>query len=265
VIAAGQEVDILIDDPAGIDKWSVRTSSEQDVVILRLTGDPTAVGVLRIRMLLPNSVLVAQLTPPRISEFSIALSGRAATWTVELSLGGRQQPVPVQYRMTVARPSTPGSGVGPACGEALRARGISAWVMSVPGPPDAGGLVFPGLGAIKLSASPASSISAAAPQSGAPLMLQAHGGTVVQAELAGLGCDLTRVQLNLWDTGKGKPPTLSIADGSGQPLCGHSPYPPCPSNPIPGRWVTWALSVPTAIRSLTLEGGDLYLSSIVIQ
>ncbi len=265
MIAAGEEVDISIDDPAGVDKWSVRTSSEQDVIVLRISGDPTAIGVLRVRVLQPGGVLVAQLTPLRISPFTIALSGRAATWTVELSLGGRQQPVPVQYRMTVARPSTPGSGVGPACGEALRARGISAWVMSVPGPPDAGGLVFPGLGAIKLSASPASSVSAAAPQSGAPLMLQVRGGTAVQAELAGLACDLTHLQLNLWDTGKGKPPTMSIADAGGRPLCGDTGHPQCPSNPIPGRWVTWTLSVPTAIRSLTLEGGDLYLSSIVIQ
>jgi hypothetical protein len=263
LVAAGEQVDVSIDDPAGIDRWTVRTSSEQEPTILRLSGDPAVIGALHVRVLLPGDVVVAQLAPARVPAYSIALSGRAATWTVEMSLAARR-PVPVQYQLAVAQPSTPAAGVGPACGDALRARGISAWVIAPPGPPQSGRLVFAGLGTIMLSATPASSITGAPAHPGAAPVIEVRDGTALSANLAELGCDLAHVQVTLWDTGKAKPPSMSIADGGGQHLCGSSGHPPCPANPAPGRWVTWTLSAAPAIKSLTIEGGQLYVSSLVI-
>jgi hypothetical protein len=264
VVAPGQEVDLVIDDPDAVDTWSVRTSSDHDVVVVRLSGNPAVMGALSVQVLLPGRVVVGRLEPPRAERFSIALSGRAAQWALELSLRERRS-APVRYRMSVERLSVPGAGVGRSCADALRARGVDAWIASVPSPPDRSGIAFPGLGAIALSATPPRALTAASPGEGAPPVLHARGGTVLQGELAALGCDPGHVQVNLWDTGKGKPPAMVIADASGRRLCGNPGQPSCPSNPSVGRWVTWALSSPSPIRSLSLECDELFLSSIVIR
>src|SRR5262247_1507797 len=65
VVAVGDDTRVEIDDPRGIDTWSVLTSSPTDVVVLRLTGMGVDVGALRVRVLLPGDVVVAQLSPPR--------------------------------------------------------------------------------------------------------------------------------------------------------------------------------------------------------
>jgi len=262
LLASGELVDVSIDDPAGVDRWNVRTSSEREPTLVRLSGDPQILGALRVRILLPGDVVVAELAPTQVSAYTIALSGRAATWTIEMGLTARR-PVPVQYQLAVAQPSTPAGGVGPACGDALRARGINAWVIAPAGPPATGRLELAGLGAMALRATPASSAQAGAPSPVAVAVLEVREGALA-ADLAGLGCDLTRVQITLWDTGKPRPASVWIADGSGQRLCGAAGHPPCPGNAPPDRWMTGTLSATPAIRTLTIEGGQLYVSSIVI-
>jgi hypothetical protein len=263
MLAAGDDTHVEINAPDGLDTWSVLTSSDVDVVVVRLTGLGVDVGALRARVLLPGGVVVAQLRPPRGGQFSIALSGRQATWTLEFRLAEGES-APVRYRMVIERPSALGSG-GTRCADVLRARGVNAWVSAISGPPSAGGILFPGLGAIAVSTVPTRTLTAASPAAGAPPVLHVSGGTALRGELAGLGCDPGQVQLNFWDTGKGKPPTLTVADSAGRPLCGSSGQPACLSDPAAGRWVSWTFSTPGSIRSLSLECDELYLSSIVIQ
>jgi hypothetical protein len=262
VLAAGDDTHVEIDDPRGVDTWSVLTSSETDVVVVRLTGGGVDVGALRLQVLLPGGVVVARLSPPRGEQFSIAFSGRPATWILRFRLG-EGEAAPVRYRMVIERPST--SVGGPRCADALRAKGINAWIVSIPGPPGVGGVVFPGLGSIALSALPASALTAASPSDGAPPVLHVGTGTTLRAELAGLGCEAALVQLNFWDTGKGKPPTLTVSDTRGRPLCGGAGQPVCLSDPTSGRWVSWTFSTSAPIGSLSLACDELYLSSIAIQ
>lgn len=264
VIGAGDDVRVTIDDPDAVDVWAVRTTSDADVAVVQLSGDQVDVGALRIRVLLPGGVVVALLSPPRGNQFSIALSGRPAIWTVEFRLGERES-APVRYRMQVVRPSSPGAGALSACADALRARGIGAWAVSVSGPPGPAGLPFPGLGAIALETTPIGALTAAPPAAGAGPTLHLRGGATLRGELARLGCAPGQVQLNLWDTGKGKPPTMSVSDASGRRLCGGVGQPACLSDPSPGRWVSWTLATSTAVGGFSLEGDELYLSSVVIQ
>jgi hypothetical protein len=262
VLAPGDDTHVEIDDPTGTDTWSVLTRSETDVVVVRLTEGVKDVGALRIRVLLPGGIVVARLSPPRDQQFSLALSGRAATWTIEFRLGPGEA-APVRYRLIVERPST--SAGGPRCADALRAKGINAWVGSLPGPPGASGLVFPGLGSIALSAMPAGTLSAASPADGAPPVLLVKGGATLRGELAGLGCEPGQVQLNVWDTGKGRPSTLTVSDARGHALCGNAGQPACLSEPASGRWVSWTFSTAASIGSLSLRCDELYLSSVVLQ
>jgi hypothetical protein len=262
VLAAGDDTRVEIDDPRGVDAWSVLTSSESDVIVIRLAGSGVDVGALRIQVLLPGGTVVAQLNPPRGEQFSIALSGRPATWTLQFRLA-KGESVPVRYRMVIERPST--ATGGPRCADALRARGINAWVRAIPGPPGAGGLVFPVLGSIAVSTVPPRALTAASPSDGAPPVLHVSGGTTLRAELADLGCEPGQVQLNFWDTGKGKPPVLTVADASGRPLCGDAGQPACLSDAASGRWLSWSFSTAEPIGSLALTCDEIYLSSIVIQ
>ena len=165
---------------------------------------------MRVRALLPGGVVVAELSPPPGGEFSIALSGRQATWTLQFGLAEGKSP-PVRYRMMIERPSAVGSA-STRCADVLRARGVNAWVSVISGPPAASGILFPGLGAMAVSVAPAGKLTAASPAPGAPTVLLIGGGTTLRGDLAGLGCDPGQVQLNFWDTGKGKPPTLTLAD-----------------------------------------------------
>jgi hypothetical protein len=263
VLVVGNLVDVVLDDPDGVDTWTIRTSSEQDVVVIRFSGNPALLGVLRIRVLLPGGVLVAQLAPPADGQFAVALSGREATWTLELSLAERGS-APASFRMEVVRPAA-STVTGGGCVDALRARGITAWVVSVAAPPAAGGLPLSGLGSVALTATPPPSLAVARQTDAAAPVLRVSGTSLLRGDFAGLGCTPNRVQINVWDTGRGKPPVMSIADGSGRRLCGSAGQPACPASPAPRRWVSWTLSSGEPIRSLSLEADDLYLSSIVIQ
>jgi hypothetical protein len=263
MLTVGDLVDVVLDDPDGVDTWTIRTSSEQDVVVIRFSGNPALLGVLRIRVLLPGGVLVAQLAPPADGQFAVALSGRAATWTLELSLAQRGA-APASFRMEVVRP-TASTVTGGGCADALRARGITAWVVSVAAPPATGGLPLSGLGSVALTASPAQSLAAARQTDAAAPVLHVSGTSLVRGDFVGLGCAPRRVQINVWETGRGKPPVMSIADGSARRLCGSAGQPACPTNPTPRRWVSWTLSSGEPIRTVSLEADDLYLSSIVIQ
>jgi len=263
VLIVGDLVDVVLDDPNGVDTWTTRTSSEQDVVVIRFSGNPALLGVLRIRVLLPGGVLVADLSPPADGQFAVALSGRAATWTLELSLAERAS-TPASFRMDVVRP-TASTATGGVCADALRARGITAWVMSAAAPPGAGGLPFSGLGSVALTATPAPSLAAVRQTNGAAPVLHVSGTSLLRGDFAGLGCAPNRVQITVWDAGRGKPPVMSIADASARRLCGGTGQPACPTNPTPRRWVSWTLSSSEPIRSLSLEADDLYLSSLVIQ
>ena len=73
------------------------------------------------------------------------------------------------------------------------------------------------------------------------------------------------MQLNFWDTGKGKPPSLMVFDASGRPLCGDTGQPACLTDPAAGRWLSWTFSANEPIGALSLQCDELYLSSIVIQ
>ncbi|HXJ78859.1 MAG TPA: hypothetical protein VMS64_09280 [Candidatus Methylomirabilis sp.] len=262
VLAVGDDTHVEIDDPRGFDTWSVLTSSETDVVLLHLTGMGVDVGALKIRVLLDAGMVVAQLSPPRGQEVSIALSGRPATWTLQFGLR-EGEAAPVRYRMVVERPST--ATGGPRCEDALRAKGINAWVLSIPGPPGTGTLVFPTFGSIALSSVKPAALTAAAPPGGELPVLRVSGGTTLKADLADLGCEPGQVQLNFWDTGKGKPPTLTVSDTGGHPLCGDAGQPACLADPATGRWVSWTFSANAPIGSLSLDCDELYISSIVIQ
>jgi len=171
---------------------------------------------------------------------------------------------PVRYRLVVERPSALGSG-GTRCADVLRARGVNAWVSALSGPPGADGIVFPGLGSIAFSAAPVNAVSVGSPVGGAASVLKLRGGTTIRGDLAGLGCDPGQMQLNFWDTGRGKPPVLTVSDPGGHPLCGSIGQPACLTNPPAQRWVSWTFSTPGTIRSLSLEGDELFLSSVVIQ
>jgi hypothetical protein len=260
VLAPGDDTHVEIDDPRGVDTWSLRTDSGTDVVVLRLAG--SGVDRLSIQALLPGGIVAAQLAPPRGERFSIALSGRPATWTLRFRLREGES-APVRFRMTIERPSN--ATGGPRCADALRAKGIDAWILAIPGPPDAGRLVFPGLGWITLGAAPPQALAAGAPSPGAPPVLHVRGGTVLQAHLGELGCEPGQVQLNVWDTGQGKPPVLTVSDARGRPLCGATGEPACLSDPASGRWVSWSYPSTEPIGSLSLASDDLYLASIVIQ
>lgn len=264
MLKAGDDTHVEIDAFDGVDTWSVATSSDVDVVVVRLEGLGADVGSMRARVLLPGGVVVGDVNPPKGGgPFSIALSGRPATWTLEFRLAEGARP-PVRYRMVIGQPPALGSG-GTRCTDVLRGRGVNAWVSAISGPPPSSGIVFPGLGAIAMSAVPAGKLTAMSPAAGAPPVLHVGGGATLRADLIGLGCEPGQVQVNLWDTGKGKPPKLTPSDPSGRPLCGGSGQPACPSNPSAGRWVSWSFSTPASIRSLSLECDELYLSSIVIQ
>jgi hypothetical protein len=263
MLAPGDDTHVEIDAVDGVDTWSVVTKSDVDVIVVRLIGLGADVGAMRARVLLPGGVVVAVLSPPPGGQFSIALSGRQATWTLEFGLAEGQSP-PVRYRMVIERPSAVGSAAT-RCADVLRARGVNAWVSAISGPPAPSGILFPGLGAMAVSAVPAGKLTAASPAPGAPTVLHIGGGTTLRGDLAGLGCDPGQVQLNFWDTGKGKPPTLTLADPSGRALCGISGQPTCPSNPPAAQWMTWTFWTAGTIRSLSLECDELYLSSIVIQ
>jgi hypothetical protein len=263
VLTQGQEVWTRIDDPHAVDPWSVRTSSERDVAVLRLAGKPDEIGMLRVQVLLAGGVVVARLDLPKTDRFSIALSGRGAQWAVEFSLAERGSG-PVRYSIAVGRPATPPAGERAPCAEALGARGIDAWIVSVPGLTD-GGLLFPGLGTLALRAAPAGAVTVGSPMPDAPPVARVRGGTTLHGDFASLGCEPHEVQVNLWDTGNGKPPALTTFDASGRPLCGRAGQPSCPANPTAGRWVTWTLAGSAPIHRMSLECDDLYLSSIVIR
>jgi len=263
MLAPGDDTHVEIDAPGGIDTWSVATSSPVDVVVVRLIGESVDVGSVRVRVFVPGDVVVALLSPPRGGQYSIALGGRQATWTLEFKLADGERP-PVRYRLLVERPSALGSGAT-RCVDVLRARGVNAWVSAISGPPGVGGITFPGLGSIAVSATPANAVSVGSPVGGAVPVLKLRGGSTIRGDFAGLGCDPGQVQLNFWDTGKGKPPVLTVSDPGGRPLCGSTGQPACLTNPPAQRWVSWTFSTPGTIRSLSLEGDDLFLSSIVIQ
>jgi len=263
MLGPGDDTHVEIDAPGGIDTWSVATNSPVDVVVVRLIGESADVGAVRVRVLLPGDVVVALLTPPRGGQYSIALGGRQATWTLEFKLADGERP-PVRYRLVVERPSALGSG-GTRCADVLRARGVNAWVSALSGPPGADGIVFPGLGSIAFSAAPVNAVSVGSPVGGAASVLKLRGGTTIRGDLAGLGCDPGQMQLNFWDTGRGKPPVLTVSDPGGHPLCGSIGQPACLTNPPAQRWVSWTFSTPGTIRSLSLEGDELFLSSVVIQ
>jgi hypothetical protein len=262
MLAPGDDTHVEINDPHGVDTWSVLTSSDTDVVVVRVTGSGVDVGALRLQILLPGGVVVARLSPPRGEQFSLALSGRPATWTLQWRLREGES-APVRYRMTIERPSS--AVGGPRCADALRAKGINSWVVSVPTPPETGRLVFPGLGSIAIRTDPPGTLTAESPGAGAPPVLHVKAGTKLQGEFAGLGCEPDQAQLNFWDTGKGKPPILTVSDASGRPLCGGTDQPACLSDPTPGRWVSWTFSGTEPIGSLSLVCDELYLSSFVIQ
>src|SRR5262249_19045595 len=155
VLAAGDDTHVEIDAPDGVDTWSVATTSDGDVVVVRLIGLGVDVGAMRARVLLPGSVVVGELHPPRGGEFSIALSGRQATWTPGFRLADGASP-PIRYRMVIERPSVPAPGSsGTRCADVLRARGVNAWIAAISGPPAASGIVFPGLGAMAVNTVPA--------------------------------------------------------------------------------------------------------------
>ena len=263
MLAPGDDTRVEIDAPGGIDTWSVATSSPVDVVVVRLIGSSADVGAVRVRVFVPGDVVVALLSPPRGEQYSIALGGRQATWTLEFKLADGERP-PVRYRLLVERPSALGSAAT-RCADVLRARGVNAWVSAISGPPGAGGIVFPGLGSIAVSTTPADAVSVGSPVGGAASVLKLRGGTTIRGDFARLGCDPGQMQLNFWDTGRGKPPVLTVTDPGGRPLCGSVGQPACLTNPPAQRWVSWTFSTPGTIRSLSLEGDDLFLSSIVIQ
>ena len=262
VINAGDDVRVAIDDPDGVDSWAVRTTSDADVVVVRLSGD--RVDALMMRVLLPGGVVVAELSPPRGTQFSMALSGRPAVWTMEFRIR-EPESAPVHYRMQIVRPSPAGPGGGAACVDALGARGIVAWAVSVSAPPAASGLPFPGLGAMGFEATPPGTLAAAPAIAGGAPVVRIGAGTTLRGDFARLGCLPRLVQLNLWDASKGKPPTMSIADAGGRPLCGGSGQAPCLADPSPGRWVPWTLSSSTPIGSFSLVSDEIYLASVVIQ
>jgi len=263
MLAPGDDTRVEIDAPGGIDTWSVATSSPVDVVVVRLIGSSADVGAVRVRVFVPGDVVVALLAPPRGGQYSIALGGRQATWTLEFKLADGEQP-PVRYRLVVERPSALGSG-GTRCADVLRARGVNAWVSAISGPPGPGGVVFPGLGSIAVSATPANAVSVGSPVGGGVSVLKLRAGTTIRGDFAGLGCDPGQMQLNFWDTGRGKPPVLTVSDPGGRPLCGSAGQPACLSNPPAQRWVSWTFSTPGTIRTLSLDSDELFLSSIVIQ
>ena len=263
MLAPGDDTRVEIDAPGGIDTWSVATSSPVDVVVVRLVGSSADVGAVRVRVFVPDDVVVALLAPPRGAQYSIALGGRQATWTLEFKLADGEQP-PVRYRLVVERPSALGSG-GTRCADVLRARGVNAWVSAISGPPGAGGIVFPGLGSIAVSATPTNAVSVGSPVGGGVSVLKLRAGTTIRGDFAGLGCDPGQMQLNFWDTGRGKPPVLTVSDPGGRPLCGSAGQPACLSNPPAQRWVSWTFSTPGTIRTLSLDSDELFLSSIVIQ
>jgi hypothetical protein len=262
VLAPGDDTHVEIDDPTGMDTWSVRTGSDTDVVVVRLAEGQADVGALRMRVLLPGGVVVAQLSPPHGKQFSLALSGRPATWTLQFRLA-EGQAAPVRFRLVIERPSA--SAGGPRCADALRAKGITAWVTSVAEPPGARGLPFPGLGSIALSAAPAGALTAASPSEGAPPVLHFPAGTTLRGQFAGLGCDPGQVQLNFWDTGTGRPPTLTVYNTGGRALCGGGGQPACLTDPTSRRWVSWTFTTVESIGSLSLACDELYLSGVVIQ
>ena len=264
VINAGDDVRVAIDDPDGVDTWAVRTTSDADVVVVRLSGDSVDVRALMMRVLLPGGVVVAELSPPRGNQFSMALSGRPAVWTIEFRIR-EPESAPVHYRMQIGRPSPAGPGGGATCADALGARGIVAWTVSVSAPPPASGLPFPGLGALALELTPPGTLTAAPATAGGVPVLRVGAGATLRGDVARLGCSPRLVQLNLWDASKGKPPTMSIADTNGRQLCGSSGQPPCLAAPTPGRWVPWTLSSSTPIGSFSLESDEIYLASVVIQ
>jgi len=263
MLAPGDDTHVEIDAPGGIDTWSVATSSPVDVVVVRLVGSSADVGAVRVRVFVPGDVVVALLAPPRGGQYSIALGGRQATWTLEFKLADGEQP-PVRYRLVVERPSALGSG-GTRCADVLRARGVNAWVSAISGPPGAGGIVFPGLGSIAVSATPSNAVSIGSPVGGGVSVLKLRAGTTMQADFAGLGCDTGQVQVNFWDAGRGKPPVLTVTDPGGRPLCGSTGQTACLTNPPAQRWISWTFSTPGTIRSLSLDSDELFLSSIVIQ
>jgi len=264
VIGADDDVRVAIDDPTGVDTWAVRTASDADVVVLRISGDSADVGALQTRVLLPGGLVVAELILPKGHQFSIALSGRAAVWTTEFRVR-QPESAPVSYRLQVVRPLAAGPGAGPSCADALRARGIGAWVVSVAEPPAASGLPFPGLGAVALAVTPAGALTAGPATAGAAPVLRVNTGAALRGDFARLGCGPRLVQLSVWDASKGRPPSMSIADASERPLCGGTGQPPCLADPGPGRWVPWTLSSSTPIGSFSLESDDVYVASLVIQ
>jgi len=261
MLVAGDDTRVEIDDPRGFDSWSVLTNSETDVVVVRLSGTGD-VGALHLQVLLPGGVVVARLSPARGQQFALALSGRAATWTLQFRLAEGES-APVRYRLTIERPGT--AVGGPRCADALHAKGINAWILSAPALSEAGTLVFPGLGSITVNTEPARALSAASPAPGAPSVLRVRGGTTLRGEFRDLGCEPGQVQLNFWDTGKGKPPALSLADASGRLLCGGAGQPACLSDPAAESWTSWSFAGAEPIGSLSLVCDELYLSSIVIQ
>lgn len=263
VLTPGQDVEGRILDPAAVDTWTARTAASDEAVVLRIRGNPVEVGMLRVQVALAGGVVVARLQPERAAEFAIALSGRPADWRVDLRLGPEGS-APVRYRMFVARVPSAGGGPRASCGDALGARGVSAWVVSPASLTAGAPLALPGLGLLTLGVSGPGSAGSASPSGGAPVT-HLPAATVLHGDFAALGCDLHRVQVNLWDTGRGKPPALVVADAAGRRLCGEAGQPACPVNPRPSEWVTWSLSAPAPIRRLSLESDDLFLSSIVIQ
>jgi len=263
MLVPGDDTRVEIDATRGIDTWSVATSSPVDVVVVRLIGNTADVGAVRVRIFVPGDVVVALLAPPRGGQYSIALGGRQATWTLEFKLADGEQP-PVRYRLVIERPAATGSA-GTRCADVLRARGVNAWVSAISGPPGAGGVVFPGLGSIAVSAIPADALSGGSPVGGGVSVLKLRAGITLRGDFAGLGCDPGQMQLNFWDTGRGKPPVLAVSDPGGRPLCGSAGQPACLTNPPAQRWVSWTFSTPGTIRSLSLDSDELFLSSVVIQ
>ncbi len=264
VLTPGQDVEVRILDPDAVETWTVRTSADDEAVVLRIKGNPVEIGMLRLRTALPGDVVVARLEAEPAPEFAVALSGRSADWKVDFRLGP-QGSAPVRYRMFVERASAAAAGgARTSCRDALRARGVSAWVVSVASLRSATPLPLPGLGTLAVTLTAAGPPASASPAAGAPVP-HLREGAVLRGDFDGLACDLHRVQVNLWDTGRGKPPAMVIADAAGRRLCGEDGQPACPVNPRPAEWVTWSVSASAPIRRLSIESDDLFLSSIVIQ
>jgi hypothetical protein len=89
----------------------------------------------------------------------------------------------------------------------LRARGVNAWVSALSGRLVRTGIVLPRARLDRVQRGAVNAVSVGSRLEGAASVLKLRGGTTIRGDLAGLGCDPGQMQLNFWDTGRGKPPS----------------------------------------------------------